>query len=73
MTLSSSTGCVKFSLNLVQVIIDTADYPTAHTKAKVIPKRVRLFPEKSRQPLPGSEKEDPLPQKKRSKVDLLYV
>lgn len=36
MTLSSSTGCVKFSLNLVQVTIDTADYPTAHTKAKVI-------------------------------------
>jgi hypothetical protein len=36
MTLSSSTGCVKLSLNQVQMAIDTAGYPTAHTKAKVI-------------------------------------
>jgi hypothetical protein len=71
--IKTDAEALKSSLNQVQMTIDTADYPTAHTKAKVIPKRVRLFPEKSRQPLPGSEKEDPLPQKKRSKVDLLYV
>ena len=36
MTLSSSTGYVKLSLNQVQMTIDTADVPTAHTNAKVI-------------------------------------
>ena len=36
MTLSSSTGCVKLSLNQVQMINDTADYPTAQTKANAI-------------------------------------
>ena len=36
MTLPSSTGCVKLSLNQVQMAIDTAGYPTAHTKEKAI-------------------------------------
>jgi len=36
MTLSSSTGCVKLSLNQVQMTIDIADYPTAQTKANAI-------------------------------------
>ena len=36
MTLSNSTGCVTLSLNQVQAAIDTADCPTAHTKAKAI-------------------------------------
>jgi hypothetical protein len=36
MTLSSSTGFVMLSLNQAQIAIDTADYPTAHTKAKAI-------------------------------------
>ena len=36
MTLSSSTGCVTLSLNQVQTALDTADYPTAQTKAKAI-------------------------------------
>ena len=53
--------------------IDTADDPTAQTKVKVIHEKSQAVSPKSRQPLPGSEKEDPLPQKKRSTVDLLYV
>jgi hypothetical protein len=36
MTLSSSTGHDKSSLNQVRMAIDTADYPTAQTKAKAI-------------------------------------
>ena len=36
MTLSSSTGCDKLSLNQVQMTIDQADCPSAQTKVKVI-------------------------------------
>lgn len=36
MTLSSSTGFVKLSLNQAQMTIDTADDPIAQTKAKVM-------------------------------------
>ena len=73
MTHSSSTGCVKFSLNLVQVTIDTADYPPAHTKTIVIhEKRQAVFREiEAGRARIGKGR--PSAPKKRSKVDLLYV
>ena len=73
MTLSSSTGCVKLSLNQVQLAIDTAGYPTAHTKAKAIHDKSQAVSGEVEAAFAGSEKKDPLPQKKRSTVDLLYV
>ncbi len=73
MTLSSSTGCVKLSLNQAQMTIDTADDPTAQTKAKVIHEKSQAVAREIGVALGRIGKGRPSAPKKRSTVDLLYV
>ena len=73
MTLPSSTGCVKLSLNQVQMTIDTAGYPTAHTNAKAIHKKSQAVSREVEAVLARIGEERPSDAKKRSRVDLLYV
>lgn len=73
MTLSSSTGCVKLSLNQVQMAIEAAGYPTAHTKAKAIHDKSQAVSGEVEAALARIGKGRPAAAKKRSTVDLLYV
>jgi hypothetical protein len=73
MTLSSSTGCVKLSLDQVQRAIDTAGYPTVHTKAKAIYDKSPAVSREVEAALAMIGKGRPSVPKKRSKVDLLYA
>ena len=73
MTHSSSPGRVKFSLNLVQVTIDRADYPPAHTKAKAFQEKSQAVSREIEAVLSRVGKGSPAAPKKRSEVDLLYV
>jgi hypothetical protein len=66
MTLSSSTGCVTLSLNQVQMTIDTADYPTAQTKAKAIREKSQAFSREIETALAKTGKGKPSTVKKKS-------
>jgi hypothetical protein len=65
MTLSSSTGCVKLSLNQVQMTIDIADYPTAQTKANAIREKSQAVFRKIETALAKIGKGKPSPAKKK--------
>jgi hypothetical protein len=65
MTLSSSTGCVKLSLNQVQMINDTADYPTAQTKANAIREKSQAVSREIETALAKIGKGKPSPAKKK--------
>ena len=73
MTLTSSTGLVKLSLNQAQVTIDRADYPPAHTKAKAFREKSRAVSREIEAVLARVGKGRPSAPKKRSEVDLLHV